>query len=67
MLASTYVEDEPELTCELGHDVIDFALGLQSGRVVEYIKDVWRRLASAHAGLPTVVAFSDRAREALGA
>jgi hypothetical protein len=67
MLASTYVQDEPELACRLGSDVIDYATGLQSGRVVEYIKDLQRRLALAHPSRSAVNEFTDRVREALGA
>ena len=67
MLASTYVESDPDQACELGTDVVDVALGLESGRVVEYVKDLQQRLTAAHPTKSSVVDFADHVRDALGA
>jgi tetratricopeptide (TPR) repeat protein len=66
MLASTYVDSDPDQGCDLGLAVLDLVLGLQSGRVVEYVQDLERRLTEAHPGRSSVVEFSDQVRESLG-
>jgi hypothetical protein len=67
LLATTYVEGDPDTGCELGSAALDMVLGLQSGRVVEYMKDLQSRLTSAHPGRPSVADFADQVGQALGA
>jgi len=67
MLASTFTESDPDQACELGSDVVDVALGLESGRVVQYVKDLQQRLTTAHPDHSAVIEFADHVRDALGA
>ncbi|MBR7830668.1 helix-turn-helix transcriptional regulator [Actinospica sp. MGRD01-02] len=66
MLASTFVDSDPDHGCDLGLTVLDLVLGLQSGRVVEYVQDLDRRLTDAHPERSSVVEFSAQVRESLG-
>jgi len=67
MLASTFAASDPEQACEIGSDVLEVALGLESGRVVEYVKDLQQRLTGAHPKHSAVVEFAGHVRDALGA
>jgi transcriptional regulator with XRE-family HTH domain len=66
MLATTFAESDPDEGSELGSAALDMVLGLQSGRVVEYVKDLQSRLTTAHPGRTSVTEFSDKVTEALG-
>lgn len=67
LLATTFAETDPEAGCELGAAALETVAGLQSGRVVEYVKDLQSRLTAAHPRRPSVAEFSDQVRETLGA
>ena len=67
VLATTYVETDPDQACAVGLDALGLAAGLQSRRIVRYIGDVRKRLLRHHPKEAAVTDFCERATKLLGA
>ena len=60
LLATTYVSHDRDQACAVGMEAISLASRLQSGRSVQYIRDIETRLTTRYARDPVVAGFSER-------
>jgi hypothetical protein len=67
LLATTYVSHDRDQACAVGTDAISLASRLQSGRSVQYIRDLETRLTRRYPGDRVVVDFSERVQAAFSA
>ena len=66
LLATTYVESDPERACSLASRVIALSSEIQSGRVTNYLSDLHRRLTEKHPNNVQVREFTEKYREYRG-
>jgi hypothetical protein len=66
LLASTYVESDPEQACDLAGDVLHESADLRSGRIVNYLADLRKDLVRAHPLNTKVREFVEQSHEMLG-
>jgi hypothetical protein len=66
LLATTFVEDDPEHACSVGLEGVSMAVHLQSGRTIQYIRDLQRRLHQRGKSERLVLEFDDQVRDLLG-
>jgi tetratricopeptide (TPR) repeat protein len=64
LLASTVINSDLREACALGYDALQLVSGLQSGRSLQYIRDLQHRLQDHH-DEQVVRAFNDRVTEVL--
>jgi hypothetical protein len=60
LLATTYVSHDRDQACTVGLEAISLASRLQSGRSVQYIRDLEARLTTRYTHDPLVADFSER-------
>ncbi|HEX6509467.1 MAG TPA: hypothetical protein VF221_17705 [Chloroflexota bacterium] len=66
LLATTFVERDPEQACAIGLQGAELAAHLQSGRTVQYINDLRQRLHERGKPEQPVQEFEERVRDFLG-
>lgn len=66
LLATAYVETDLDQACRVGLDAVRLAENFQSARVLNYIRDVRRRLLKRRGDDPHVRQFTDSTAESLG-
>jgi tetratricopeptide (TPR) repeat protein len=67
LLATALVHDDLEQACSVGLEAVTLAIHLQSGRTIQYIRDLQRRLHQRGKSTRLVREFDDRLTELLGA
>jgi transcriptional regulator with XRE-family HTH domain len=67
VLATTYVETDLDQACHVGIQALELAMGIQSARIVDYIRSFQQLLAKHHANDSTVSDFSEQVNYLLGA
>jgi transcriptional regulator with XRE-family HTH domain len=67
LLATTYVKDDIDQACRVGLEAVAMASQLQSDRILQYIRDLARRLRAESKGDLMVARFSEQVSEVLGA
>ena len=66
ILATTYVSHDRDQACAVGVEAITLASRIQSGRSVQYIRDLESRLTGRYTRDPVVASFGDRVHAAFG-
>lgn len=59
ILATTYVESDPEQACLLGTEIFGHVRSLQSNRATRYLNDLCRRLVDRHPNHPKTAEFTE--------
>jgi hypothetical protein len=67
LLATAYIETDVDEAYRVALDAVRLAKGLQSTRVVHYVRDFRRRLNERHGSDPLAQRFTEETIELLGA